>query len=51
MNTRRSFIKTIGTGAALSSIAFAAPGVASAMVADPDKKLKSIRVGIIGAEN
>lgn len=51
MNTRRSFIKTIGTGAALSTIAFAAPGIASAMAADPDKKLKSIRVGIIGAEN
>ena len=26
MNTRRSFFKTIGTGAALSTIAFAAPG-------------------------
>ena len=51
MNTRRSFIKTIGTGAALSTIAFAAPGVASAMVADPENKLKPIRVGIIGAEN
>lgn len=51
MNTRRSFIKTIGTGAALSTIAFAAPGVASAMVADPESKLKPIRVGIIGAEN
>jgi predicted dehydrogenase len=51
MNTRRSFIKTIGTGAALSTIAFAAPGIASAMVADPENKLKPIRVGIIGAEN
>jgi len=51
MNTRRSFIKTIGTGAALSTIAFAAPAVASAMVADPENKLRPIRVGIIGAEN
>ncbi len=51
MNTRRSFIKTIGTGAALSTIAFAAPGIASATIADPEKKLKPIRVGIIGAEN
>jgi predicted dehydrogenase len=51
MNTRRSFIKTIGAGAALSSIAFAAPGVASALTAGPDNKLKPIRVGIIGAEN
>lgn len=51
MNTRRSFIKTIGTGAALSTIAFAASGVASAIVADPENKLKPIRIGIIGAEN
>ncbi len=51
MNTRRSFIKTIGTGAALSTIAFAAPGIASATIADPENKLKPIRVGIIGAEN
>jgi predicted dehydrogenase len=51
MNTRRSFIKTIGTGAALSGIAFAAPSVVSARIADPEKKLKPIRVGIIGAEN
>ncbi len=51
MNTRRSFIKTIGTGAALSTIAFATPGIASATIADPEKKLKPIRVGIIGAEN
>ena len=51
MNTRRSFIKTIGTGAALSTIAFAAPGVVAAMAADPENKLKPIRVGIIGAEN
>lgn len=51
MNTRRSFIKTIGTGAALSTIAIAAPGVASAIVADPENKLKPIRIGIIGAEN
>jgi predicted dehydrogenase len=51
MNTRRTFIKTIGTGAALSTIAFAAPGVASAIATNQDKKLKPIRVGIIGAEN
>lgn len=51
MNTRRSFIKTIGTGAALSTITFAALGVASAIVADPKNKLKPIRIGIIGAEN
>jgi len=51
MNTRRSFIKTIGTGAALSTIAFATPGIASTTIADPENKLKPIRVGIIGAEN
>jgi predicted dehydrogenase len=51
MNSRRSFIKTLGAGAALSSIAIAAPGIASAMVADPENKLKPIRIGIIGAEN
>ncbi len=51
MNTRRSFIKTISTGAALSTIAFTATGLVSAAVADPENKLKSIRVGIIGAEN
>jgi len=51
MNTRRSFIKTIGTGAALSTIAFSAPSIVSAMTADPENKLKPIRIGIIGAEN
>lgn len=51
MNTRRSFIKTISTGAALSTIGFTAPSVVSGMVADPESKLKPIRVGIIGAEN
>ncbi len=51
MNTRRSFIKTVGAGAALSTIAFTAPSIVSAMTADPEIKLKPIRVGIIGAEN
>lgn len=51
MSTRRSFIKTIGAGAALSTIAIAAPEIASATIADPENKLKLIRVGIIGAEN
>lgn len=51
MNTRRTFIKTIGTGAALTTIAISAPSLVSAMVADPENKLKPIRVGIIGAEN
>lgn len=51
MNTRRSFIKTIGTGATLSAIAFAAQPVAAALVANPENKLTPIRIGIIGAEN
>lgn len=51
MNTRRSFIKTIGTGAALPCIGFSAPSIVSAMVADSENKLKPIRIGIIGAEN
>jgi len=51
MNTRRSFIKTISTGAAISAVTVSASSFASAMVADPDNKLKPIRVGIIGAEN
>ena len=50
MNSRRSFIKTIGTGAALSTVAFSASTFASALRTSDDK-LKSIRIGIIGAEN
>jgi predicted dehydrogenase len=51
MSTRRFFIKTIGTGAALSSIALAVPSLATAMIADPEKILIPMRIGIIGAEN
>lgn len=51
MNTRRSFIKTIGTGATLSAIAFTAPSIVPAMSSNPENKLRPIRIGIIGAEN
>jgi len=51
MSSRRSFIKTVGAGAALSTIPFSASSFASAMIADPENKLKPIRIGIIGAEN
>ena len=51
MNTRRSFIKTISTGAAISAVPISASSFASAMVPDPDSKLKPIRIGIIGSEN
>ena len=51
MSTRRSFLKTVGAGAAISAVSISATSIASAMVADPDNKLKPIRIGIIGAEN
>ncbi len=51
MNSRRSFIKTVGAGTALSTLAIASPSFASVLVADPDNKLKPIRIGIIGSEN
>ena len=50
--SRRSFVKTLSKGAALSAVAFSSTNVfASQMLADPDKKQKRIRIGIIGAEN
>lgn len=51
MSTRRTFIKTIGAGAALSAVAFPASSFAAGVFANPEEKLKPIRVGIIGAEN
>lgn len=51
MSNRRTFIKTIGTGAAISAVSVSASSIASAMVTDQDNKLKPIRIGIIGAEN
>jgi predicted dehydrogenase len=51
METRRNFIKTAGTGAAISAVSLSIPSLASAMVTDQNSKLKPIRVGIIGAEN
>src|SRR5665648_412210 len=51
MSTRRSFIKIVGAGAALSTIPFSASSFGSAMFADHENKLKPIRIGIIGAEN
>ncbi|MCK5101614.1 MAG: twin-arginine translocation signal domain-containing protein, partial [Cyclobacteriaceae bacterium] len=52
MKTRRSFIKTVGTGAALSSVALSSTtAFASQMLSDSDHQQKRIRIGIIGAEN
>lgn len=51
MSTRRTFLKTVGAGAAISAVSISTSSFASAMIADPDNKLKPIRIGIIGAEN
>jgi predicted dehydrogenase len=52
MNSRRSFIKKIGKGAALSSIAFSSSAVfASQFSSGKANQQKTIRIGIIGAEN
>ena len=44
MKSRRSFIKTVGTGAALSAFA-------PQLLTGRDQDLKPLRIGIIGAEN
>jgi predicted dehydrogenase len=52
MKSRRSFIKTVGKGAALSTMAYpAGNALASQWLTEPDQDLKKIRIGIIGAEN
>ena len=43
MNSRRTFIKTVGSGVAVSAIA---PGI----MANSFSKEKQLRIGIIGAE-
>ncbi len=50
MKSRRSFIKTLGAGAALTTVAFSASSFAP-VLGTSDDKLKPIRIGIIGAEN
>ena len=44
MKSRRSFIKTVGAGAALSAFA-------PQLLSGRDQDLKPLRIGIIGAEN
>jgi len=52
MKSRRSFIKTIGKGAALSAFAASSTtAFASQLFSGPDQELKHLRIGIIGAEN
>ncbi len=51
MGTRRTFIKSFGTGAAVTAISLSASSIVSGMTGDPDDQEKRVRVGIIGAEN
>jgi len=52
MNTRRSFIKTVGAGTALSALTFSTIGAAaSRLISQSQSVEKPIRIGIIGAEN
>jgi len=52
MKSRRSFLRTMGTGAALSTVAFSSTtAFASRVLSDSGQKQKRIRIGIIGAEN
>lgn len=52
MKTRRSFIKTVGSGVAFSTIALNSSSLlGSQLLTVPGLKAKTIRIGIIGAEN
>lgn len=52
MDSRRSFIKKIGSGAALATIAIAAPfDVSAKSISAKTHPLKPMIIGIIGAEN
>ncbi len=52
MKSRRSFIKTISAGAALSSVALSNTiSIASEVLSGVENTEKKIRIGIIGAEN
>ena len=52
MKSRRSFIKTLSTGAVLSPVVLSSTTTfASHVLSDSDNTQKRIRIGIIGAEN
>lgn len=52
MESRRTFVKTLGKGAALTAVAASTPGMFSPkLFAGPVQELKPLRIGIIGAEN
>jgi predicted dehydrogenase len=50
MESRRSFINKMGKGMALSAFAFS-PAIANEMLGEGKSNNKTIRIGIIGAEN
>lgn len=52
MSSRRSFIKTVGAGTALSTLTYSTIGAtASRLISENPSGQKPIRIGIIGAEN
>lgn len=52
MDSRRRFIKKVGRGAALSTLAMSAPiGLSAQLISTEEAKLKKMKIGIIGAEN
>ncbi|GLR16380.1 Gfo/Idh/MocA family protein [Portibacter lacus] len=52
MGSRRKFIKTVGKGAAFSTLAMSTPtGLAGHMISVEKPQLKKMKIGIIGAEN
>lgn len=52
MDSRRKFMQKMGKGIALSTLALSAPtGLAAQPISDNKPELKSMKIGIIGAEN
>jgi hypothetical protein len=52
MKSRRSFLKTVGAGTALTTAAFSSnPAIASQLLNFSEKKEKQLQIGIIRAEN
>ncbi|PHN08652.1 Gfo/Idh/MocA family protein [Flavilitoribacter nigricans] len=52
MSSRRTFLKKLGKGAAVSSLALSqSPALAAGIFSGSSGALKNIRIGIIGAEN
>lgn len=52
MNSRRTFIKKVGKGAALSTLVMSAPtGLAAQLISVDKPTSKPVKIGIIGAEN